>query len=297
MVNLLWEELTKKQKSYLRTFDKKLFIIGGTYVNQSILEKAISDYIKKGYLVIIGNLLDKFIPKLENSKPFSVIKREVKINSEKALYLDYYYNDTKYVIRELAPSEIIGFNGSWSDCLHFNSFYWEAIKINAQFHSLSPFDSEKEAKTYCMKFKDNFDNIINCKFDADELRKLTIEISKLSWDWTGQTGAILTDAKQKVISYGFNEILPYQSAMMHNGSVKEQEHGEIGKNIELLETIHAEMAAIINADSSLKDTILWVSKFPCPYCARVIAKSKIKKVIHVHDYANKTGYSILTDKI
>lgn len=297
MVNLLWANLSAKQKEYVRSFDKKLFILGGIYVNQEQFEKLIKEYISKDFLVIIGNLLDKYIPKLEDSKPFKVVKRETKIDSERLFSLDYYYNDTKYIIRELKPSKIIGFNGSWSDCLHFNSFYWEAIKVGAEFQSLSPFKSEDEAKNYCLQFKDNFDSIIGQRFNADELKKLTLDISKLSWDWTGQTGALLTDSALKVISYGFNEIMPYQSTMMHNGSLKEREHGEIGKNIELLETIHAEMATIINANFSLKDTTLWVSKFPCPYCARVIAKSKIRKVMYVNDYSNESSYSILADKI
>ncbi len=300
MADLLWAKLTQNQKRYLRSVDNKVFIIGGIHVDKERLESVVKKYLKDGYLVILGNLLDEYIPKLEHSAQFKVEKRKVNFDDEKLIGLDYFYSDTKYVVRELTPSVVVGYNGSWSKCIHYNEFYWEVIANGSKFISLSPFVSEKAAREYADRFNGEFENVIGKKYSETKLKDLCIKLSKLSWDWTGQTGAVLTDSAGVVLSYGFNELLPYQSVMMHKGSLKERDRGEVGKNIELLETVHAEMSAILMAGEravSLDGKTLWVSKFPCPYCARILAKSKIKKVKFVEDYPEKSGYSILAGKI
>ena len=63
--------------------------------------------------------------------------------------------------------------------------------------------------------------------------------------------------------------------------------------------IHAEMNAIINSTSSVKDCIIYVTTFPCAECAKFIAQSKIKEVVYMEEYdstSNKDG-SIIARKI
>lgn len=124
-------------------------------------------------------------------------------------------------------------------------------------------------------------------------------------------GSINDEALYKIISWGFNEVIPYQAYMRHNGSLRELEKAEIGKNIELGNSIHAEMsclASFVSEENVLKEKSftrkksnkvdlkkceLWVTKFPCPYCASVLSKIKLKKICFFEDYPNDYGYFLL----
>ena len=69
-----------------------------------------------------------------------------------------------------------------------------------------------------------------------------------------------------------------------------------GINIEISTSIHAEARAIAEAARrgiSLKDTSIYVSTFPCPPCAKLIAYSGIKKLYYSSGYGVLDGESIL----
>ncbi len=52
--------------------------------------------------------------------------------------------------------------------------------------------------------------------------------------------------------------------------------------------VHAEANAILNATSYLKDTIIYVTLFPCNECAKLIIQSGIKEVVFESDKDNGT---------
>ena len=52
--------------------------------------------------------------------------------------------------------------------------------------------------------------------------------------------------------------------------------------------VHAEANAILNAEQSIEGSEVYVSMFPCNECAKLLAQSKVKKVIYSDDkYLNK----------
>ncbi len=76
---------------------------------------------------------------------------------------------------------------------------------------------------------------------------------------------------------------PVGCVILHQGRIIGRAHNQI----ELLKdaTAHAEMIAITQAESYLGDwrlneTVLFVTKEPCPMCSGAILQSRIKKVVY-----------------
>lgn len=62
--------------------------------------------------------------------------------------------------------------------------------------------------------------------------------------------------------------------------------------------IHAETAVIAQAAAqgvSTQGASLYVTTFPCPYCARLIAHSRIKRLFVSDSYATLGGQKLLED--
>ncbi|NCS97095.1 MAG: deoxycytidylate deaminase, partial [Candidatus Pacebacteria bacterium] len=71
-----------------------------------------------------------------------------------------------------------------------------------------------------------------------------------------------------------------------------------GEHIELSTAIHAEAALIADAAKkgiSLEGTQLYVTTFPCPACAKLIACSGITKLYFSEGYSMLDGEKILND--
>ena len=67
----------------------------------------------------------------------------------------------------------------------------------------------------------------------------------------------------------------------------------MGKDGELTDTkypyvVHAELNAILNARTTVRDCIVYVSLFPCNECAKAIIQAGIKEVVYESDkYADQ----------
>ncbi len=122
-----------------------------------------------------------------------------------------------------------------------------------------------------------------------------IEESQKSADWWRQVGAAI------VLN---NEVL----AIAHNEHMPEEEYPNVfgdtrslfkkGVNINYVTTAHAEAAAIGDAAKrgvKTEGATLFTTDFPCPYCARVIAKSGIKKIYYQKGYAVLGGDDFFKD--
>jgi deoxycytidylate deaminase len=206
----------------------------------------------------------------------------------------------------LAPQKIIAFNGTWKNIIHYQDFWWEAYDLDVKIEKLSPFLDEKDAQEFAKKLTDKMERDFDKKWPKDkeyevkELHQMLDELSHLSWDWTGRVSAIITqkasDGKYKIITRSYNTVVPYPSYMLHEGSLREKNHSEIGSNIELEETVHAEtncLSQLSNQKVSLENAQIWVQTFPCPCCARLIARSPIIEVKYFNEYTNPLGYELL----
>lgn len=109
-----------------------------------------------------------------------------------------------------------------------------------------------------------------------------------SADWWRQIGAVVSrDGKPLLI--GHNRPLKAEDYTV-NIFGDPRSNFDYGEYIELVKTIHAEAGVIAEAAKrgmKLDAAAIYVSTFPCPVCAKLIAAAGIKRV-----YYNK-GYSLL----
>lgn len=130
--------------------------------------------------------------------------------------------------------------------------------------------------------------IITTKDRDRELMGLAnIEASR-SADWWRQIGAVVSrDGKPLLI--GHNKPLLAEDYTV-NVFGDPRSNFDYGEYIEMVKTIHAESGVIAEAAKRgipLEGSSIYVSTFPCPVCAKLIAASGIRKV-----YYDK-GYSML----
>jgi len=124
--------------------------------------------------------------------------------------------------------------------------------------------------------------------------------TKLSWDEYFISTALLLSSRSacerlhvgcvivknnRIITAGYNGFLPgapHKSIVIDN-------HEQA--------TIHAEQNAITdcaNRGVSVKDSIVYITHFPCINCAKILAASGIKEIKYLHDYKNnEVVYQIL----
>lgn len=120
------------------------------------------------------------------------------------------------------------------------------------------------------------------------------EASK-STDWWRQVGAALVQ-EQNVVAVAHNEHLPEEQLPNVFGDVRAL--FKKGININFSTAAHAEVVAIAQAAKQGIKTdgaTLFITDFPCPYCARLIAKSGIKRVYFIKGYAVLEGDTFLRD--
>lgn len=124
------------------------------------------------------------------------------------------------------------------------------------------------------------------EFDREVMRRAEEE-SKNSSDWWRHVGAVIV-RDGKVILQNHNRHLPSTRTQMYQGDPRS--NFDAGEHIELSAVLHGEAGLIAEAAKkgiSLEGSSIYVTVFPCPNCAKLIAASGIKKVFY-----NK-GYSLL----
>lgn len=137
--------------------------------------------------------------------------------------------------------------------------------------------------------------ISNEEFDQAMIHLAKIEAEKSS-DWWRQIGAVIVKDGGVVVS-AHNTHVPSEHMPYQNGDPRNNFHK--GVYLELSTSIHAEAMAIAEAarqGSALEGASLYVSTFPCPPCAKLIAYSGIKKLFYRSGYGMLDGESILRDQ-
>lgn len=142
---------------------------------------------------------------------------------------------------------------------------------------------------------------LNSNVSKDEFSKKMMKIAgnqkDLSSDWWRQVGAVLVNNdSKKIISVAHNKHLPSPYTPYINSDPRNSFHK--GENIDVSTAIHAEAALISQAAKngiSLEGTELYISTFPCPTCAKLVACSGISKLYFTEGYAMVDGEKILKD--
>lgn len=118
-----------------------------------------------------------------------------------------------------------------------------------------------------------------------DINKLVIEEAEKSFCQKRKVGAIIIDSNGDIISRGHNH-LPYNIS----GDCEDSD------SVTLEHVIHAEIAAIDNADKPLEGCTIYVSHPPCANCAKAIEEAGLKTII-VEDFMKfdkgKLRYSLI----
>jgi dCMP deaminase len=103
---------------------------------------------------------------------------------------------------------------------------------------------------------------------------LALVASLKSKDKSTQVGAVIVDnKKRKVVSSGYNGFPRYvdDNKMPQNPPEKYKY------------VVHAELNAILHAESNLDDCTLYVTVFPCSECMKAVIQSGMKKVVYLNE--------------
>ncbi len=129
-------------------------------------------------------------------------------------------------------------------------------------------------------------------FDQTLWKDVLVESVK-SADWWRQVGAALVKDGE-VVLVTHNEHMPEEEQPNIDGDTRSL--FKKGININYVTAAHAEVVAIGEAARrgiATQGAELYVTDFPCPYCARLIAKAGIKKVLYLKGYAVLEGDEFL----
>lgn len=114
-------------------------------------------------------------------------------------------------------------------------------------------------------------------FDISMMQEAQKEAQKTG-DWWRQIGAVLVK-NGEILIRGYNRDLPSDHTPYQVGEVRD--FFKAGERHELASTIHAEENIIAQAAKkgiSLEGTSIYVTVFPCPVCAKLIAFAGIKNL-------------------
>jgi len=134
--------------------------------------------------------------------------------------------------------------------------------------------------------------ISQTEFDQ-KMMQLAYDQSDKSADWWRQVGAILVKDGQVLLT-AHNHHLPLEQQPYFDGDPRGNFHK--GEHIELSTAMHAEADIICQAAKRgirTADCELYVSTFPCPVCAKLVAYSGITKVFYAEGYSMVNGAEVM----
>ena len=136
--------------------------------------------------------------------------------------------------------------------------------------------------------------ISKAEFDKKVIKNLKDEAGKSS-DWWRQVGAVIIKNSQ-IVSVAHNRHLPSEHSPYTNGDPRNNFHK--GVEIGLSTAIHAEASLISEAakiGTALEGASMYVTVFPCPTCAKLIATCGIKKLYYSGGYTMLDQDKLLKD--
>lgn len=152
-----------------------------------------------------------------------------------------------------------------------------------------------DEKSVLSKSNVNHDGISNDEFDL-KMMEMAAKESEMASDWWRRVGCILIKDK-KIIFKAHNIHLPTEQTPYINGDPRD--FIKAGQNCDIASSLHCEQQAIVWAARegvSLKGVHLYVTVFPCPICAKIVAHSGISKVFYLTGHASLDGEDILKNK-
>jgi len=136
-------------------------------------------------------------------------------------------------------------------------------------------------------------NITKKEFDRKIMSACSLEAPR-SADWWRQVGGCIVKNGSVILPPIHNEHVPNALQPYYDGDPRTE--SSKGANIEIGTALHVELSLISTAAEvglSLSGAQLYVSTFPCPWCAKAIAYSGIEQVYFEEGYSVLDAQSIL----
>lgn len=110
-----------------------------------------------------------------------------------------------------------------------------------------------------------------------------------------QVGAVMTQ-NNRIISTGYNGA-PKGTAHCHEtGCIRQKLNIPSGQRHELCRGVHAEINAIIYANRyDLIEPVLYVTTFPCTYCAKAVINAGVRKLFYTGDYSDDLSKALMQE--
>lgn len=137
------------------------------------------------------------------------------------------------------------------------------------------------------------DRIISLSSD-DEIMSILLSEAQKSSNWWRNVGALFINQENQILLKSHNSSVPTEYTSWIEGDPRITSNQ--GEDIETSIDIHAEARAIAQAAQEgieLDDATVYVSTFPCPNCAKLLAISGVKKCYYIDGYSMLDGYSIM----
>lgn len=223
--------------------------------------------------------LEQDIRKIENktiTKLINALERKIEILDKEALNNLTKTDDHLIVIRDPITDKLI--------TNYLNDFPKLIIESGFLYHKAEDvYTEEKNTQATDKKYTEADINFM----------KQAYKKANDSGCWWRQIASVLIK-DGKVLYEACNEMLPNKDECYRIGCIRD--HIKPGEKMDFCSAIHSEVNVIAQAARdgvSTKDTDIYVTAFPCPRCAKVIAKSGIKRVFFHQGWSNFDGERVL----
>jgi dCMP deaminase len=134
--------------------------------------------------------------------------------------------------------------------------------------------------------------VSQAEFDREMMAQAQAQTPKSS-DWWRQVGGVVVKDGQLLFE-AFNQHVPHEHVVHFDGDPRGNFHK--GEHLDKSTALHVEQSLVAQAaqsGTSLAGASIYVTTFPCPSCAKLIAYSGIKKLYFQDGYAVVDGERIL----
>ncbi len=118
--------------------------------------------------------------------------------------------------------------------------------------------------------------------------------SKRSKDPNTKVGACIVNCDKKIIGIGYNG-MPFGCSDTLFPWANDKENAYLDTKYPYV--VHAEPNAILNANTSVKGSTLYVTLFPCNECAKLVIQSGIKEIVYMCDKYHDSDSSIASRRM
>lgn len=144
--------------------------------------------------------------------------------------------------------------------------------------------------------------------ESQQIKQKKSKVDRLSWDQYFMSVALLVAQRSPDMNTKVGSCVVKDNHIIstgYNGFPSNTKDGEFPMDRDAKEWLdnkypyicHSEMNSILNSPSSVRDSIVYVTLFPCNECAKIIAQSGVKEVVYLHDKYNGTNENIASKHI